>query len=238
MLSILYRDENLIAVDKPSGLLVHATRLVSKSENCLGQNCMAMLRDQIGAWVYPVHRLDRATSGVLIFGLNPESASRLAALYAAKRVEKTYYAVIRGWVDEKFTVDYPLKKLRDGKATGEPLPAVTHFERVAQIELPVAVAKHPTSRYSLVRAVTNSGRLHQVRRHLTHVFHPIIGDTVYGDGKHNRFFREHFNNYRLLLAAQTVRIPNIVDETKELVISAPWPQEFARIFGTATPSPK
>jgi tRNA pseudouridine65 synthase len=238
VLSILYRDEKMIAVDKPSGLLVHATRLVSKSENQLGENCMFMLRDQIGVWVYPVNRLDRATSGVLVFALSPESASQISSMYAAKRVEKTYYAIVRGWVDEKFTVDYPLKKLRKNGFTGPASPAVTHFERVAQIELPVAVSKHPTSRYSLVRAITNSGRLHQVRRHLAHVFHPIIGDTIYGDGKHNRFFRERFNVHRLLLAAQAVRMPYPSDETKELQLSAPLPAVFSEIFGSVIPLPK
>lgn len=215
-MEILFQNENYVAVHKPSGLLVHPSRQAAGvSESCMGQ-----LRDQLGRWVYPIHRLDRAASGVLLFGLSSESANEAASAFREKRVRKTYYALVRGWVPEQGVIEKPLRKKEGGVA----LPAVSEFVCVARAELPFASSRHSTSRYSLARVTTQTGRLHQIRRHLVSIAHPIIGDTVYGEGRHNRYFRENYASCRLLLMAQELEIPSLFK------IMAPWPGEILDLF--------
>lgn len=193
-LPVLYRDEHYIAVHKPPKLLVHRSWLASQETVFLLQ----MLRDQIGQRVYPVHRLDRATSGVIIFGLSPEAASALTTAFEQKRVEKIYRALARGWVDEEGEIDHPVRDRDEG---GEAKDALTRYRRLGRIELPYAVDRYPSSRYSLVEVQPLSGRRHQIRQHFKHIAHPLLGDTSYGKGSHNRFFREHYGLERLLLSA-------------------------------------
>jgi tRNA pseudouridine65 synthase len=202
-LTILYRDDHLIAIDKPPGLLVHPS-LVDRREN---RCAMMMLRDQIGQYVYPVHRLDKPTSGVLLFALSPEIARRLTAAFSDKRVEKRYLAVVRGYAESAGRIDHPLQekpdKMTDRRARRDkpPQPAVTEYRRLGTLELPVRIDRYPSSRYSLVEARPLSGRKHQIRRHFKHLSHPVIGDSRYGKSKHNRLFAERFGCRRLLLAA-------------------------------------
>ena len=193
-LPVLYRDEHYIAVHKPPNLLVHRSWLASQDTRFLLQ----MLRDQIGQRVYPVHRLDRATSGVIIFGLSPDAARELTQAFEHKRVEKVYRALARGWTDEQGVIDHPVRDRDEG---GEPKDAVTRYRRLARIELPYAVDRYPSSRYSLVEVWPQSGRRHQIRQHFKHIFHPLVGDTTYGKGSHNRFFRENFGLQRLMLVS-------------------------------------
>ena len=217
MLEILYRDENFVVINKPHGVFVHRTALSSERVTCL-----SLLRDQLGVWVYPVHRLDRATSGVLIFALNSDAAGRLGQLYQNKNITKEYLAIVRGYTDDSGVIDHPLA--RDD--TKEPMPAHSSYTTLARVELPYAVSvKHPTARYSLVRVETSTGRLHQVRKHLVHVFHPIIGDTVYGDGRHNKFFRSHFAVNRLCLHASRVRFEHPYTGQK-IILEAPLPDDL------------
>lgn len=207
-LTLLYQDEWLVAVNKPSGLLVHRSWL-DKGET---RFAMQMTRDLIGGrHVYPVHRLDRPTSGVLLFALDPVIARALTEAFTQRQVHKEYLALVRGWAPEQGVIDYPLKEQLDKIADAMSNPdrpaqdAVTTFRRLHKVELPHAVSKkHPTSRYSLVRLFPKTGRKHQLRRHMDHLFHPIVGDTTHGDGRHNRFFREHFGCERLLLVARTL----------------------------------
>lgn len=196
-LSVLYRDEYLVAVDKPPGLLVHRTRIADADTFVL-----QALRDQLGRRVHAVHRLDRPTSGVLVFGLTAEAARRLSAQFEAQQVAKRYLAVVRGWPAESGEIDRPLDD-PEATAPGQrgARAALTRYRRLATVELPVAVTRYPTSRYALVEARPHSGRRHQIRRHLVHIRHPVIGDTSHGEGRHNRFFREHFGVRRLLLHA-------------------------------------
>lgn len=202
-LTVLYQDEHYVAVDKPAGLLVHRSRVDRGAKRFALQT----VRDQVGRHVYPVHRLDKPTSGVLVFALHAEAARLLSGAFAEREVEKTYLALIRGFVDEAGVVDYPLKekldKTTDGRADPEKpaQEAVTAYRRLAQVELPYAVSRYPTSRYALVEARPRTGRKHQLRRHFKHIFHPIIGDGKYGDHRHNRFFRERFECRRMLLEA-------------------------------------
>jgi len=199
-MEVLYRDDALVAVNKPSGLVVHRSEQAGDRDNC-----MRRLRDSIGAWVYPVHRLDRGASGVLLFALDPENARRVGECFAQRRVRKEYLAVVRGYAPESSRVDHPL-----ATAGGAPAPAQTRLERLARVELPVPVGRYATARYSLVRAEPITGRTHQLRRHLAHVSHPILGDVNYGDGAHNRFFREHLGCHRLLLHASRLELPHPV----------------------------
>lgn len=230
-LEILYQDDHYVAVNKPSGMLVHRTSL-ARFET---EFAMQILRDQIGQLVYPVHRLDRPTSGVLIFALSTEAATLLSNEFSEKRVEKKYMAVVRGRVRANCTVDHPLKEELDPIAdkmarTDKPAQeAVTDFEALATVELPLRVDRYPTSRYSLVRAVPRTGRKHQIRRHLKHLNHPIIGDVNHGVGKHNRLFREHFQNQRLLLACTEVSFVHPVSGAA-VVIHAPLSEDYRLVL--------
>ena len=231
--TLLYQDDWLVAVNKPSGLLVHRSWL-DKAET---RFAMQMTRDLIGGrHVYPVHRLDRPTSGVLLFALDPAVARTLTEAFAARQVHKEYLALVRGWAPEEGLIDYPLKEQLDKIADAMSNPdrpaqdAVTTFRRLHQVELPFAVSKkHPTSRYSLVRLFPKTGRKHQLRRHLDHLFHPIVGDTTHGDGRHNRFFREHYGCDRLLLIAHRLSFEHPVLKVP-MRIQAPLGPEVLGLF--------
>ena len=198
-LPILYADEHLVVVNKPSGLLVHRSPIDRHERRFAVQ----ILREQLGRRVFPVHRLDKGTSGALVFALDRETAARLAADFANQRVTKTYLAVVRGWPAESGEIDHPLEAVPDAyspAAESGPKPARTLFRRLGTVELPHRVDRYPTSRYALVELEPDTGRRHQLRRHLAHVSHPIIGDSTYGKGRHNRLFAERYGVRRLLLA--------------------------------------
>jgi tRNA pseudouridine65 synthase len=204
MFSILYQNDDLVAINKPEGIKVHRGAFDPRRESFVLQG----LRDQIGRRLYPVHRLDRPTSGVLVFALTPGAARSLARSFARQQVVKTYLAVVRGFTAEAGQVDRPLAK--DPRERGPGVrrrAALTHYLRLDTTELPIAVGPYATSRYSLVRVTPKTGRMHQIRRHLCHLAHPVIGDRQYGDNKHNRSFKERWNCRRLLLAAVALSLP-------------------------------
>lgn len=221
-LPVLYRDEDFIVVDKPAGLLVHRSWISSDTEFVLQR-----LRDQIKRRVYPVHRLDRPTSGALAFALSAAAARELATIFRARLAVRRYLAVVRGYTELEGTVDYPLREEPDKPAQD----AVTHYRRLATIELPVAVSRYPTSRYSLVEVALVTGRRHQIRKHFAHIFHPLIGDTSHGEGRHNRLFRERFGIQRLLLHAHFLGFPHPYSGL-ETAIAAPLPPELADLFAS------
>lgn len=197
-LSIIYRDENFIAIDKPSGLLVHRTSLDTQAT----EFALQILRDQIGQNVYPCHRLDRPTSGILLFALKPEALKYAQNEFAERRVEKTYHAIVRGWPEETGTINYDLRSEENRKLIQN---AVTGFSCLAKSEIDLPIGRYSTARYALLELIPATGRKHQLRRHLAHIRHPIIGDTRHGDGVQNRFIREHFDCNRLLLHATRLR---------------------------------
>jgi len=208
-LPILFRDENLIAVHKPSGLLVHRSSL-DRHET---RFALQILRDQIGQPVFPVHRLDKGTSGVLLFALNREVVRSLNSQFESGEVAKTYLAVVRGHPPESGEIDHPLARMADEHAGisasvhEQPAqPARTRYRRLATVELPYQVDRYPSSRYALLELAPETGRWHQLRRHLKHISHPIIGDATHGKGRHNRLFQELFGCQRLLLAATELRL--------------------------------
>lgn len=203
MLEIIYQDQYLVAVNKPAGMLVHRSWL-DRHET---QFVMQTLRDQIGQHVFPLHRLDRPTSGVLVFALSSEIASKVSPMFANHEMQKTYHAIVRGWIEEGDTLDYPLKEELDKIADKfadqekEAKDAITEYTPLGKVEVPYSTGRFPTSRYGLVEMKPKTGRKHQLRRHMAHLRHPIVGDTSHGDGKHNRLFRENYDARRLMLHA-------------------------------------
>lgn len=252
-LPILYRDEWLVAVHKPAGLLVHRSA-IDRHET---RFAMQIVRDQIGAHVYPVHRLDKPTSGLLLFALDPETARAMSEIFAARETRKTYLAIARGYCDAAGRIDYALKEELDRKSdrqarTDKPAqPAVTDYRLLATIELPYAVGRYDTARYSLLELTPHTGRKHQLRRHLKHIFHPIVGDTSHGDGKQNSLFRDRFDCRRLMLAAvelgfshphtgAAMRIVSPLEESFALLLEMPgWQpvaEDFERLARTCWPA--
>ena len=227
IIPVLYRDDQLIAVHKPAGMVVHPTDLAREETISL----MLLVRRMVRQRVWPVHRLDRPTSGIVLFALNREAAGELGRQLQAHTVAKRYLAVVRG-VPADQVIDYPLKErplYRTDLVRAEPLAALTHLKRLAQVELPVAVGRYPTSRYALVELAPVTGRRHQLRRHLKHIFHPIIGDTTYGDGVHNHYFRDHLESHRLLLAAVALTVTHPQTQAP-LTITSPLEASFAGIL--------
>jgi len=227
-LPILYRDEHIVVIDKPPGLLVHRSE-IDRHET---RFAIQILRDQIGQRVWPAHRLDRGTSGVLLFALNSATASRLGQQFEKGSVDKRYWAIVRGFPAEHGSIDHPLSRQRDayefqGEASSnEAQEALTRFCKLAEVELPVAVDRYPSSRYALLELEPVTGRRHQIRRHLKHISHPIIGDATYGKGRHNRFFAEQLGCQRLLLACVQLVFDHPVSGAR-LPIKAPVSGQFA-----------
>lgn len=230
-LDILYQDEYLVAIHKPAGLLVHRS-MIDKHET---QFALQMLRDQIGQHVYPVHRLDRPTSGVLVFALSPEIARLLTEQFTAKQIEKTYFAIVRGHADETGHINYALKekldKIADKKARQDKpaQSAITDYQTVKTFELPYPVSRYPSARYSLVKLVPLTGRKHQLRRHMSHVNHPILGDTTHGDGKHNSFARQQFDFHGLALTCNELVLTHPINQNR-LVIRTEFDQRMATLL--------
>lgn len=202
---VLYQDAHMIAVNKPSGLLVH------RGWDNDPHTALTLARDLAGTYVYPVHRLDRGASGVLLFALTKDAAREIHTAIEAGSVTKRYLAIVRGVPPDSIAVDHPVPK---GEAASERVTAVTHFARLKTHE-----------GYSLVEAKPLTGRLHQIRRHLKHLAHPILGDVNYGKGDHNRRARAEFGLHRLALHAASVSLqahwmPGL------LTIDAPLPDDF------------
>jgi tRNA pseudouridine65 synthase len=205
ILTVLHQDDLLVAVAKPSGMAVH--RGWSQERHVV----LTVLRDQIGRHLYPVHRLDRGTSGALVLALDPATARGCQERFEAGEVRKRYLALVRGIPPEEGVIDSPVPRAPDGPR----VPAVTEFRRLGTFE-----------RYALLEVVPRTGRLHQIRRHLKHISHPIVGDVRYGKGEHNRLFRERFGLHRLALHALELGFPHPQDG-RDLRLAAPVPPDLA-----------
>jgi tRNA pseudouridine65 synthase len=193
---------------------------------------LQLVRDALGRPVWPVHRLDRGTSGVLLFALSAEIASALGRAFEGDGVDKRYLALVRGWPDSAGTIDHPLARLDDDSARDAARaaqPAVTHYERLARLELAVADDRHPTTRHALIALRPETGRRHQLRRHLKHAAHPIIGDATYGKGRHNRALAALAGITRLWLHAHTLAFDHPVTRER-LTVEAPLGADWQRLF--------
>lgn len=230
VLEILFRDDYLVAVNKPAGMLVHRSWL-DRHET---QFVMQTLRDQIGQHVFPIHRLDRPTSGVLLFALSSEIANLTCQQFEGKQIEKQYLAVVRGYLQNADRIDYPLKVKLDKIADKfsqpkEPQEAVTDYQGLYTVEMPYPIGKFQTARYSLVRLIPHTGRKHQLRRHMKHIFHPIIGDTQYGDLHQNRLITEKTEVSRLMLHAEKLSFIHPITQQK-ITIQAPLDKQWQQLF--------
>jgi tRNA pseudouridine65 synthase len=231
LLEILYQDPYFVAINKPSGLLVHKSP-IDRHET---RFALQLVRDQIGQFVYPIHRLDKPTSGVLLFALSSEIASAMSLQFRSSEVSKEYIAIVRGYTEEESMIEYPLKVLYDKKAdrdshkNREDQEAVTEYKCLASIELPYPISRYPVARYSLLKLLPKTGRKHQLRRHMKHIFHPIVGDTKYGRGEHNQLFREKFDSHRLLLHANRLSFQHPITN-KRVELEASFDEIFARLL--------
>lgn len=219
-LEIIYEDANLIAINKPHGLLVHRSSIATNTD----EYALQLLRDQVGYHVYPLHRLDRKTSGVLLFSKSADFVSLIQARLQEDTSIKKYLAIVRGYFPDEITVDYPLTNDK-----GKTQEAITHFMCLKHIELDIALGKHNTSRYSLIEAYPKTGRMHQIRKHLNHLRHPIIGDRPHGCNKQNKFFLEQWQLNTMLLHAQEMRFIHPIQDEK-VIITAKHSDEFERIL--------
>jgi len=223
-LQLLYVDDALAVVNKPAGLMVHDSKLAGGESDFLADR----LREQLGRPIYLVHRLDRATSGCLLLAFDRETASQLGQAFMSRDVEKVavekdYWAVCRGWPEERFVIDHALD---GGPGKPQKKPAITRFTRLATCELAMASQGFTSSRYALLCAQPETGRFRQIRRHLKHAFHHLIGDTSHGDGRHNRNFRM-LGVHRMLLHARRLAFTHPRTGAR-VAITAPVDAEFAR----------
>lgn len=203
-------------------MLVHRSSIAADAEVFVLQE----LRNQLGgAHIYPVHRLDRKTSGVLLFGLQPEITALLQQSLETNEAEKRYVAIVRGWFPEAVALDYALTN-----DAGKTQDAITDFRCLSQSEIPLPFGKHSSSRYSLIEAFPKTGRQHQIRKHLNHLRHPIIGDRPHGCNKQNKLFLEKWAMNTMLLHALSLSLPHPVLKTP-LVLTAELPDEFKRMLG-------
>lgn len=218
VLEILFKDAYLVIINKPNGLLVHRSKIATNTD----VYALQILRDQIGQKVYPVHRLDRKTSGVLIFALSPEVNSQMQQLLVNNQVSKTYEAIVRGYTPDEAIIDYPLTN-----DSGKTQDAVTNFLTLKKSEIQLAHGKFKTSRYSLIEVQPQTGRFHQIRKHFAHLRHPIIGDRPHGCNKQNKLFKESWDMITMMLHANMVEFKHPITNESMLIKASP-PAEFVR----------
>jgi len=220
MLEIIYQDEYLIAINKPHGLLVHQSSIARDAT----EFALQMLRDQVGKHVSPVHRLDRKTSGILLFAFDKATEVAMQQQFMNAETEKKYLAILRGFSPDAMDIDYPL-----AKENGTLQEAFTAFRTLQRAEIEVPFGKHLTSRYSLVEATPKTGRMHQLRKHFSHILHPIIGDRTHGCNKQNKLFLEKWNMTTMLLHASELSFIHPITSAP-VQLKAELHDEFKRVM--------
>jgi len=228
--SIIYQDEQLVAINKPSGLLVHRSPIDKRETRFALQE----VRNLIGQRVYPIHRLDKPTSGVLLFALSPEMAKALSQQFQEHQVQKTYHALVRGFSPEQQYIDHALKLTQEDARLRRDQEAViqeaqTQLTTLAQTQVNAPIDRYPTSRFSFVELMPKTGRRHQLRRHMKHLANPIIGDAKYGKGKYNRYFAEHFGANRLLLHCSQLSFSHPLTG-QEVMLEASFDEVFLQLL--------
>ena len=219
-LEILYKDEQLVAINKPHGLAVHRSQYIGEAD----VYALQTLRNQLEQYVYPCHRIDRKTGGVLLFALSKEGDSLMQQKFAQNLVKKKYLTIVRGYTEDSGIIDYPLTNDK-----GKTQEAITEYKTINKVELDIPFGKFKTSRYSLVEVRPQTGRMHQIRKHFAHIDHPIIGDRPHGCNKQNRLFKERFNMNTMLLHASEISFTHPFTE-KEIKITANLQSEFSRMM--------
>lgn len=217
-IEILYEDEHLIAINKPHGLLVHRTRIANDATVF----ALQLVRDRINQKVYPVHRIDRKTSGVLLFAKSKEALKDMQRLFSERKVIKSYTAIVRGFLESDGLIDYPLT---EGNKTQD---ASTSYKVTQEFEIDLAFGKFSTSRYSLLEISPQTGRFHQIRKHFAHIFHPIIGDRPHGCNKQNKLWKDQFEMTTMMLHAHILEF-NYPDGNP-IRIKANVSSEFNRVL--------
>nr|WP_208493113.1 pseudouridine synthase [Spirosoma utsteinense] len=226
-LPILYQTGDLVAINKPHGLLVHRSPIASDA----AEFAVQLLRNQLGQRVYPVHRLDRKTGGVLLFALNEVMNATMQQQFMEGAVSKTYLAIVRGYTPDEQAIDYPLRRDDGNGGLGTLQDAFTALKTLRRTEVNVPFGKHPTSRYSLVELTPTTGRMHQLRKHMAHILHPIIGDRPHGCNKQNKLFLEQFSMNTMLLHARQIQFKHPISE-ETITVIAPLQAEFSRMLTT------
>jgi tRNA pseudouridine65 synthase len=209
----------LVAINKPNGLLVHRSPIAADAS----EFALQIVRDMLGRHVYPIHRLDRKTSGVLLFALDSVSARAFQQAMESDHSQKRYLAIVRGYFPGEINLNHPLTN-DDGKTQ----EAETLFRCIKTTEIEIPFGKHSTSRYSLIEAFPKTGRMHQIRKHLDHLRHPIIGDRPWGCNKQNKLFLERWELKNMMLHAESINIFHPF-YNQNLIIKANFPEEFLRI---------
>lgn len=219
-LEILYQDDYIVVINKPHGLPVHPSYITRN----VGVFALQLLRNQLGQKVYPAHRLDSKTSGVLCFSLDKETNRLMQQKFQNREVDKKYQAIVRGFTPNEMTIDYPLKH-----ENGKMQDAITQFSTLERFEIDLPFGKHTTSRYSLVEANPKTGRMHQLRKHFAHIFHPIIGDRPHGCNKQNKLWKDTFQMMTMLLHASELSFTHPYNE-EEIRIKALLSKEFSEVL--------
>ena len=214
---IIYEDDNLIAINKPHGLLVHRSRIAADAL----QFALQLLRDKVGYKVHPIHRIDRKTSGVLLFSKNKEALYDVHKLFQEQKITKEYLAIVRGYTPDFGTIDYPLENGKGKKG------AITNYETIEQFEIDLPDGRFQTSRYSLVKAMPLQGRYHQIRKHFAHISHPILGDRPHGCNKQNRLWKVNFSMLTMMLHANAV---SFTYHNQRIEIKAPMSEQFKSVL--------
>ncbi len=231
-LRIYFQDNHLVVIEKPAGFQVHTPVDYARQGKVVRKNnVQILLRKQLDQDVFTIHRLDRATSGVMLFSLSSEFARLVQKKFLAHEVKKTYLCVVRGWVEDAGIINQPLSKNLDD---GVMLEAITQYETIFRFELPHSTGKYERERYSLVLVHPITGRTHQIRRHFRSISHPLIGDTVHGDSKHNRLWRSLFKskggeqNYLFLKAYSFEMVHPITHENMKF--ETRWNKNWMNMF--------
>lgn len=216
---IVFENESIVAMNKPHGLLVHRTSIAKSATDF----ALQWVRDYAGVKVYLVHRLDRKTSGVLLFTKSEEENSYIQSLFREQKIKKTYKAIVRGYTDDNGIIDYPITNLKL-----KTQDAITHYTTICRYEIPLANSTHSTSRYSEVELRPKTGRYHQLRKHMAHIRHPILGDRPHGCNKHNRLWKETYGMTTMMLHAQELQMDH--DTYGKLTIMAPISQAYTSVL--------
>ncbi len=221
-IEILFEDDYMVVVNKPNNFIIHESHY---SRNIRETTLLQFLAQQLGYPVYPAHRLDRKTSGVIMLLKDKQHVQQFQALFTNKEIAKTYYAIVRGFSPDAGTIDSPVKN----DDTGVYKDALTQYESVRNVELDIPVQPFDSSRYSLVKLMPETGRMHQLRKHLNKICYPIVGDYKYGDRFHNRMFETEFDCIYMFLHAYQLDFIHPITKEK-LQLKANFPADWKKLF--------